>query len=99
MEEIINRTEPKYIIICENSEGKKYFSGATIYSRDGNGILRVANVRWSKIFNPMSATYNYNRMKDILDGMKKYKKIEEGYNYTIAEIQTTTAIVNYIEQE
>ena len=29
---------------------------------------------------------------------RKYGEIEEGYNYVIAEIQTTTAIVNYIEQ-
>ena len=38
-----------------------------------------------------------HRMKDILDGMRKYKKIEEGYNYVIAEIQTITTITNYIE--
>ena len=38
------------------------------------------------------------KMKDILDGMRKYGEIEEGYNYIIAEIQTTTKIVNYIEQ-
>ena len=36
-------------------------------------------------------------MKDILDGMRKYGEIEKGYNYVIAEIQTTTAIINYVE--
>ena len=51
----------------------------------------------NKIFKPMSTIYDYNRIKDILNGMKKYKEIEKGYNYIIAEIQTATAIVNYIE--
>ena len=99
MEEIIKRTKSQYIIIRGKGEGKEYFSGANIYRRDNDGVLRVSKTRWSKIFTPMSATYNYNRMKDILDGMRKYGEIEKGYNSVIAEIQTTTAIVNYIEQE
>ena len=99
MKEIINRIEPKYIIIRRNGEGKEYFSGANIYRRDNDGVLRVSKTKWSKIFNPMSATYSLDRMKDILDGMRKYGEIEEGYNYVIAKIYTTTTIVNYIEQE
>lgn len=107
MEEIINRTKSQYIIIREKNGEKEYFDGANIYGRDNDGVLRVSKTRWSKIFNPMneinkifkpmSAIYDYNKMKDILNGMRKYKEIKDGYNYIIAEIQTTTAIVNYIK--
>ena len=76
MEEIIKRTKSQYIIIRGKGEGKEYFSGANIYRRDNDGVLRVSKTRWSKIFIPMSATYNYNKMKDILDGMRKYGEIE-----------------------
>ena len=97
MEETIKRTKSQYIMIRGNDKDKEYFSGADLYGKDNDGILKVSKTRWSKIFIPMGATYNRNRMKDILDGMRKYGEIEKGYNYVIAEIQTTTAIINYIE--
>lgn len=96
MEDIIKRTEPQYIIIRGKGDGKEYFSGANLYGKDNDGVLRVSKTKWSKTFTPISATYNQDRMKDILDGMHKYGEIEDGYNYIIAEIQTTTAIVDYI---
>lgn len=97
MEEIINKIESQYIIIREKNNKKEYFNGATIYSKDENGILRISNIRWSETFIPTKASYEQSRMKDILNGMKKYKKIEEEYDYVIAEIQTITTIVNYIK--
>ena len=96
MEEIIRQTPSQYIIIRKKGEETEYFSGANIYGRDNDGILRVSKTTWSKTINPMRAPYNQDKMKDILDGMRKYGEIEEEYNYIIAEIQTTTKIVNYI---
>lgn len=98
MEDIIKKSEPQYIIVRGKGDGKEYFCGANLYGKDNDGVLRVSKTRWSKTFTPISATFNQNRMKDILDGMQKYGEIEKGYNYVIAEIQTTTAIVNYIEE-
>ena len=40
-----------------------------------------------------------HRMKDILDGMRKYGGIEKGYSYVIAETQVTIAITNYIDEK
>ena len=96
MEEIIRQTPSQYIIIRKKGEETEYFSGANIYGRDNDGVLRVSKTTWSKTINPMRAPYNQDKIKDILDGMRKYGEIEEGYNYIIAEIQTTTKIVNYI---
>ena len=98
MEEIIRQNPSQYIIIRKKGEETEYFSGANIYRRDNDGILRVSKTTWSKTINPMRAPYNQDKMKDILDGMRKYGEIEEEYNYIIAEIQTTTKIINYIEQ-
>ena len=97
MEEIIKRTESQYIIIRGKGDGKEYFDGANIYGRDNVGILKVSKTKWSKEFHSIRTTYDLDRMKDILDGMRKYGEIEKGYNYVIAEIQTTTAIINYVE--
>ena len=99
MEEIIKRTESQYIIIREKGNGKEYFDGANIYGRDNAGILKVSKTKWSKEFHSSYATYDFDRMNDILNGMRKYREIEKGYNYVIAEIQITTAIINYIEQK
>ena len=98
MEEIINRTKSQYIIVRNKDNEKEYFNGANIYGRDEDGVLRISKTKWSKTLKPMSAKYSLDRMEDILNSMKKYKEIEEGYNYVIAEIQTITTIVNYIEQ-
>lgn len=98
MEDIIKRNEPQYIIIRGKGDGKEYFSGANLCGKDNNGVLRVSKIKWSKTFIPASATYNKDRMKDILDGMRKYGEIGDGYNYAIAKIQTTIAIVDYIEE-
>ena len=61
--------------------------------------MRVAKTKWSKEFHSIHTTYDLDRIKDILNGMRKYEEIEKGYNYVIAKIQTTTAIINYIEQK
>lgn len=95
MEEIIKRTEPQYIIIRRKDDIKEYFCGADLYGTDNDGVLRVSKTKWSKTFTPISATYRRHRMRDILNGMQKYGEIEDGYSYAIAEVQTTTVIVNY----
>lgn len=99
MKEIIKRTKPQYIIIRRKGDEKEYFNGANIYGRDNVGILRVAKIKWSKEFHSIHTTYDLDRIKDILNGMRKYGEIEKGYNYVIAKIQTTTAIINYVEQK
>ena len=96
MKDIIKISEPQYIIIREKDNRKEYFSSANIYGKDDNGVLRVINPKWSKRFLPISSAYNLNRMKEILNGMYKYGKIENQYTYVIAKIQTTTAIIDYI---
>lgn len=95
MEEIIKRSESQYIIVRGKGDGKEYFCGANLYGIDNDGVLRVSKTKWSKTYTPISATYRKYRMKDILDGMQKYGEIEDGYSYAIAEVQTTTVIVNY----
>lgn len=99
MERIIKRASPQYIIIRRKDEKEEYFCGARIGRKDNEGVLRVSEVVWSKTFTPMSASYAYSRMKDILDGMRKYGGIEKGYSYVIAETQVTIAITNYINEK
>lgn len=96
MDEIIKRTDSQYIIIRGKGDGKEYFDGANLYGRDNDGVLRVAKTKWSKEFHSIHASHDLVRIKNILDGMHKYGEIEKEYNYVIAEIQTTTAITNYI---
>ena len=95
MEEIIRRDESKYIIIRKKGEEKEYYNGGIIYGYDKDKILRVSHAKWSKTFNPIHAVYRLDLAKDIIDGIRKYGRVK--CNYTIAEIQTTTAIINYIE--
>lgn len=97
MKGIIKINEPEYIIVRGKGDGKEYFDGANIYGRDNVGILKVSRTKWSKEFHSIHTTYDLDRMKDILDGMRKYGEMEEGYNYAIAEVQITTAITSYIE--
>ena len=97
MEEVIKIDPRQYIIIRENGDGKEYFCGANIYGRDNDGVLKVSKPNWSKTLIPIGGMYYEGKMRDILNGMRKYGEIEDGYNYVIAEIQTTTAIINYIE--
>ena len=97
MEDIINRSDSLYTIVRGKGDEKEYFDGANIYGRDNVGILKVSKTKWSKEFHSIHTTYDLDRMKDILDGMRKYGEMEEGYNYAIAEVQITTAITSYIE--
>lgn len=97
MEEIIRKDDFQYIIVRGKGDEKEYYDGASLYGRDNDGILKVSRVKWSKTFTPIHASYDKIRMENILEGMRKYGEIEKGYNYVIAEIQTTTAIINYIE--
>ena len=96
MEEIIRRDDFQYIIVRGKGNGKEYYDGANLYGRDNAGILKVSKVEWSKTFTPIHASYDKIRMENILEGMRKYGKIEDEYSYFIAEIQTTTAIISYI---
>ena len=99
MKEIIKKDAPQYIIFRKNNNGKEYYDGANLYGRDNDGVLRIKKTKWSKEFHLSHARYDFDRMNDILDGMYKYGEIEKGYDYFIAKIQTTTAIINYIEQK
>lgn len=99
MDDIIERAKPQYTIVRGkgNDTRKEYFDGANLYGRDNDGVLKVAKTKWSKEFHSIRASHDLVRIKNILDGMHKYGEIEKEYNYVIAEIQTTTAITNYIE--
>ena len=99
MEEVIKRTDSQYIIIRGKGDGKEYFDGANLYGRDSDGVLKVAKTKWSKEFHSVHASHDLDRIKNILDGIRKYGEIEKGYHYVIAEIQTTTTIINYIVED
>ena len=99
MKEIIKKDAPQYIIFRKNNNGKEYYDGANLYGKDSDGVLRIAKAKWSKEFHSAYATYDFDKMNEILNGMHKYGEIEKGYHYFIAKIQTTTAIINYIEQK
>lgn len=92
MKEIIKKDAPQYIIFRKNNNKKEYYGGANLYGRDNDGVLRIAQTRWSKEFHSEHVTYDFDRMNDILDGMHKYEEIEKRYDYFIAKIQTTTTI-------
>lgn len=98
MKDIIKINEPEYIIVRRKGDEKEYFNGANIYGRDNDNVLRVSRTKWSKGFYSMYTTHDLDGTKDILNGMRKYGEMEEGYNYAIAKIQVTTAIISYIEQ-
>lgn len=105
MEDIIIKTEPKYTIVRSKGYGNEYFCKAKIHGIDKNGVLRISNIKWEKVnkwekaYIPYDVMYMYslNEIKDILNGMQKSGEIEKEYIYAIAEVQTTTAIVEYIE--
>lgn len=96
MEDIVERTESRYIIVRVKGNEKEYFDSATIYGRDSDGVLIVTKTKWSKEFHSAHTNRDFDRTKNILNGMRKYGEIENEYEYVIAEIQTVVSIVDYI---
>ena len=68
MKEIIKKDAPQYIIFRKNNNGKEYYDGANLYGKDSDGVLRIAKAKWSKEFHSAYATYDFDKMNEILNG-------------------------------